>query len=100
MNQIALKVCSEYQIPYITGTIGPNFGRVGPFFDQPTDMLNFLENTEYWEEQKNIKVIKSILGSQKPSKCIVSILVAYDAVRFLLKERPSSYKKILYVAFK
>lgn len=98
-NQLALKVCSEYQIPYITGSIGPNFGSVGPFIDQPSDMIQFLKGTECEQTSKNIKVGTPFLGTQKPSNCIIPILVAFDAVRFLLNKQPISYNKILHVDF-
>ena len=99
LNQVALKVCIEYQIPYITGSIGPNFGRVGPFIDQPNEMIHFLESIEYEHPSKKIKVINPFLGTQEPSNCIIPILVAFDSVRFLLKKQPNSYKKILHVDF-
>ncbi|KOS69133.1 hypothetical protein AEA09_11645 [Lysinibacillus contaminans] len=99
LYQEVLKVCIEYQIPFITGSIGPHFGRVGPFIDQPSDMIHFLEDTEYEQRPENIKVINPFFGTPEPSNCIIPILVAYDAVRFLLNKQPSSYNKILHVDF-
>jgi len=99
LNQEVLKVCIEYQVPFLTGSVGISSGRVGPFIDQSTCMSNYLDYLESVQLPKNIKTIKPILGSLGSSNCIISSLIAYDAIRFLLKKQPNSFNKILHVNF-